>query len=103
MYNEEIEEGRRHSTSSRPSETIHPPFPPPSPSTTTPPPPPLLLHLLTITAFLSFFALGGLVGVTGPALPSLAIQLGNKRETELGSAFTARGSGYLTGSFLASG
>jgi len=93
MYNEEIEEGRRH--------FLHqPPKPPPLP-----PPLPLAQRarlVITVIAFISFFSLGALVGVTGPSIPSLAIHLGHRDETQLGSAFTCRGSGYLCGAFTAS-
>jgi len=89
MYNEEIEEGRRHS--------VHQPLQPPPPALAQ-----RARQVITVIAFISFFSLGGLVGVTGPAIPSLAIHLGHRDETQLGSAFTCRGSGYLCGAFLAS-
>lgn len=93
MYNEEIEEGWRHSLHQPPKKP--PPLPQGAATNRT-------RLIVTVIAYISFFSLGGLVGVTGPAIPDLAIHLGHRDETQLGSAFTCRGSGYLCGAFLAS-
>ncbi|EWM30127.1 sodium-dependent glucose transporter 1 [Nannochloropsis gaditana] len=88
MYSEEIEEGVRRSVCrARPAS-----YPRPARG----------VGLITVIACISFFSLGGLVGVTGPAIPSLTVHLGCRDETQLGSAFTCRGAGYLTGAVLAS-
>lgn len=56
---------------------------------------------MTAIACLAYFGLGGIVGATGPAVPSLAEAFG-VRETRLGAAFTCRGTGYLAGSIASS-
>lgn len=57
--------------------------------------------VLTGVACVAYFGLGGLVGVTGPSVPALALTF-HVPETRLGAAFTCRGSGYLAGSVLSS-
>lgn len=58
--------------------------------------------LCTALSYVAFGELGALVGLTGPAVPHLATQLGGRKETEFGAAFTCRGGGYMVGSVLAS-
>lgn len=58
--------------------------------------------LATALAYVAFAELGALVGLTGPAVPSLSTQLGGRPETQFGATFSCRGGGYLLGSVLAS-
>jgi MFS family permease len=54
--------------------------------------------VITILACIAFLLLGGLGGIIGPSVPSLASKLG-LLETKLAGVFTSRGLGFLVGSF----
>ncbi len=57
--------------------------------------------MLSLIACSVWVAMGGLVGLLGPAIPAIAKQLGVE-DTELGWAFSVRAGGYIIGSLVTS-
>ncbi|GJD05930.1 Sodium-dependent glucose transporter 1 [Galdieria sulphuraria] len=58
------------------------------------------IYRLSGCCFMSFFGLGLVIGLLGPALPPLAEALSLKQAESLGFLFTVRGVGYFLGSLL---
>ncbi|GJQ13574.1 hypothetical protein GpartN1_g5365.t1 [Galdieria partita] len=58
------------------------------------------IYRLSGCCFISFFGLGLVIGLLGPALPPLADALNLKQAENLGFLFTIRGLGYFLGSLL---